>query len=154
MSKRNIMDKIEDDFKRAYLQKEREKASVLSLLKSALKNAQIAQRGKGLDDQQVHKVVRREIKERRETISELTKAGRDDQEKIAVEQKAIKFLEAYLPAQVSPAEIEELARKAIAKVDAQSPQDMGRVMGILMPQLAGRADGKQVSKIVQRLLAA
>jgi len=96
-------------------------------------------------------VLTRQVKQRRESIEMYVAAGRDDRAQLERAEAAI--LAEFLPAQMDEAEIEDLARAAIAETGASSPAEMGRVMGRLSPQTKGRADGKAVSEVVRRLLA-
>lgn len=145
-----IRAKIEQDFKKAYRNKERDKASVLSLLKSAIKNAEISQKREKLSEEKIFEVIKQEIKQRKEAVSEWKKAGREEEAR--KEEKAIAILEQYLPQAMSREEIEKEARKVIEEMGAESSQDFGKVMGSLMPRLKGRAEGGTVSEIVNRLL--
>jgi uncharacterized protein YqeY len=109
-------------------------------------------RGATLTDQElVDKVVGREVKQRRDSIEQYRKAGRQDL--VDQEEGELHVLLAYLPEQLSEVEIEALARATIGEVSAQGPRDMGKVMGRLTPQLWGKADMGAVSQIVRRLLA-
>ncbi len=152
MSAQDIVHKIQTDFKRAYLGQEKKKAAVLSLLKSALHNQEIALRGQELGAEEVYAVIKREIKEREEALEELKKAGRAQSAQTAAEKEAIAILQNYLPPALPAAEITKLAKQVIKEVDAHSPQDLGKVMGKLMPRLGGSADGTLVRQIVQDLL--
>ncbi len=147
----NIKEQIEEDFKQAYLKKDKEKAAVLAMLKSTLQNEEIARKREGLSEEDVIGIIKREVKMRKEALSEWEKAGR--KEEAATEKEAIKILEHYLPAMLSRAEIEKMVKETISEVKAASPQDLGKVMGGLMPKLKGKADGGMVSKIVQELLS-
>ena len=123
--------------------------STLRLALSSIQLAEVEKRG-ALDDQAILGIVQKEIKMRRETIQDAEKGNRKDivDEKLA----EIKILEGFLPKQLSEAEIAELAKKAIQEVGASSVNDSGKVMKVLMPQVAGRAPGDQISKIVRQLL--
>lgn len=96
-------------------------------------------------------VVQRLVKQRQDSIAEAQRAGRQDV--VAAEQAELAILEVYLPRQMSREEIEAAARMVIARVGASGPRDMGKVMGPLMAELQGRADGKLVSEVVRALLA-
>ncbi len=96
-------------------------------------------------------VVQKLVKQRQDSIAEAQRAGRQDV--AAAEEAELAILEAYLPRQMSREEIEAAARAVIARVGASGPRDMGKVMGPLMAELQGRADGKLVSEVVRSLLA-
>jgi uncharacterized protein YqeY len=108
--------------------------------------------GRDLTDDEVVQVLRREVKMRRESVEAYTAGGRPDS---AEKEKAeIDVIAAYLPEQLGDAEIEAMVRSAIEEAGATSPRDMGRVMSLVMAKARGRVDGKQVSALVARELAA
>lgn len=143
--------KIEQDFQKAYRKRDKEKAAVLSLVKAALKNEEIARKRQKLSGETILAVIRREVKQRKESEAEWQRAGREKE--VAREKKAIKILEEYLPRELPESQIRELAKSTIKELKAISPQDLGKVMGALMPKLKGMAEGAMVSKIVQELLS-
>ena len=100
-----------------------------------------------LDDSAVLAIIQKEIKTRRESVEEASRVNRVDI--VAATQAEIKVLEAYLPAPLTEQELSTLVATAVAEVNAASPADFGRVMKILMPRLAGRATGDQVSRMVK-----
>ena len=106
---------------------------------------------KPLDEIQVQAVLQKEVKSRQETIAEAQRANRPDLE--AATRDEITVLEAFMPKQLLPDELEALARQAINEVEATTPADMGKVMKTLMPRLQGRATGDQASAVVRKLLA-
>jgi len=104
-----------------------------------------------LDDSAVMGLLQKEIKNRREAIDEARKANRADL--ISENEAEIKVLEAFLPKAMAPDELRQLAQAAIMEAGAAAPTDMGKVMKVLMPKVAGRAAGDQVSAMVKELLA-
>ncbi|HEX9616114.1 MAG TPA: GatB/YqeY domain-containing protein [Anaerolineales bacterium] len=121
----------------------------LRMALSAIRLAEVEKRV-ALDEPAVLAILQKEIKSRRESISDAEQAGRPD---IAAEAETeISILEGYLPQPLSPAELEAMARAAIDEVGATSPREMGQVMKILMPRIQGRADGALASQIVRQLL--
>jgi uncharacterized protein YqeY len=102
------------------------------------------------DDEQLT-VLTTEVKRRRETIADAEKANRP--EIVAREQAELEVVLGYLPKQMSRAEVTTIAQQVVAEVGAKGPQDTGKVMGKLMPQLKGKADGKMISEVVKELLA-
>jgi hypothetical protein len=104
-----------------------------------------------LDDAAVMGLLQKEIKNRREAIEEARKANREDL--IAENEAEIRVLETFLPKAMTPDELRELVQAAIAEVSAATPTDMGKVMKVLMPRIAGRAAGDQVSAMVRDLLS-
>jgi hypothetical protein len=124
--------------------------STLRLLLSEIKYAEIAQQ-KPADDSKVLDVIGREVKRRRESIEAFKKGNRGDL--VAQEEAELAVLMSYLPRQMSREEVITAARQAMDAVGARGPGDKGKVMSQLMPQLKGKADGKEVSEIVSELLA-
>jgi len=121
----------------------------IRLILSAVNYAEIDQQ-KALDDPGVHAVIAKMIKQRRESIDAFKAGNRPDL--VAQEQAELEILESYLPRQLSRDEIIAEAKKVIAEVGANKPQDMGKVMGKLSPLLRGKADGKEVAAVVTELL--
>ncbi|MGD0708661.1 MAG: GatB/YqeY domain-containing protein [Anaerolineaceae bacterium] len=123
--------------------------NTLRLALSSIQLAEVEKHG-ALDDPTILTILQKEVKMRRETIQDAEKGNRKDivDEKLA----EIKILESFLPKQLSEAEIMELAKKAIQETGAGSVNDSGKVMKVLMPLVAGRAPGDQISKIVRQLL--
>ena len=125
--------------------------STLRMLKAALMNREI-ERGHALDDTESLQVVTSLVKQRKDSIEQFTKGGRQDL--VDKETSEIGVLEAYLPAAADPAAVELAVVEAIRKTGAASPKDMGRVMKAAMGRLAGQTvDGKVVNELVRRLLA-
>lgn len=122
----------------------------IRMLRNALKNAEIDKR-RPLSEDEVLQVLGRELKLRQEALEEYRKAGRAEQAREIEEEIAV--VRAYLPEPLDEAALRELARAAIAEVGAQGPQDMGKVMGALMPRVRGRAEGALVSRIVREELS-
>jgi uncharacterized protein YqeY len=122
----------------------------LRMAESAIYNAEKRERREYGDDE-VAGVLAREVKTRRESVEAFRKGGREDL--AAKEESEIAILAAYLPEQLSEAEIATLVEEAIASTGAASPKDMGKVMGWLSPRTRGRADGRLVSQAVNAALA-
>jgi uncharacterized protein len=143
-----------DDVQNAMVDAMRNKAaarlSALRMLKAALTNREV-EKGRPLDDSEARQVVASLVKQRKDSIEQFTKGGRQDlAEKEAAE---IEVLELYLPAAADPAVIERAVADAIAETGAASPKDMGRVMKAAMARLAGQTvDGKAVNELVRRRL--
>ncbi|MAU13060.1 MAG: glutamyl-tRNA amidotransferase [Anaerolineaceae bacterium] len=136
--------------KEAMKNKDTERRNTIRLLQSAIKQVEVDER-RELSDEDVVDILQKEAKKRRESIDELTAAGREEQAQ--AEQDELDIIIEFLPEQLSREEIEVLVRDAIAKTGASSPKEMGKVMGILVPQTKGRADGKLVSLVVRELLS-
>ena len=124
----------------------------LTSLRAALKNGEInARGGADFDAAGEQAVVEKEAKKRRESIEEYGKVGRAD---LADKERAeLEIIAEFLPAQLTSEELEALVHEVVAATGAVSPKDMGKVMGVLVPRIAGRADGKQASALVRGLLA-
>lgn len=145
-----LNDRLNEDMKQAMRSQDKFRLSVIRMVRSSIKNIEIDQR-KTLDDQDVLDVLNREIKQRRDSLQEFEKAGRQD----LVDQvtKELDILTAYMPKQLSEDEVKVIVQQTIQEVGASSKADMGKVMGALMPKVKGLADGKLVNQIVSQLLA-
>ncbi|MBX9346233.1 GatB/YqeY domain-containing protein [Chromobacterium piscinae] len=143
--------RITDDMKSAMKAKEADKLGAIRLLLAAVKQKEVDERIE-LDDAGVIAVVDKMIKQRRDSISQYQAAQRQDL--VDKEQAEMDVLMGYMPQQLSQAEIEVLIAKAVADTGAAGMQDMGKVMGALRPQLAGRADMAQVSALIKAKLSA
>ena len=142
--------RLDEDLKNALRARDELRKSVLRFVLSALHNREI-EVGEGLDDEGVLTVLSRQAKQRRESIDAYTKGNRPDL--VEREEAELQIILQYLPAQMSADEITRLASQAVADSGATGPQDMGKVMGRLMPAVKDKADGKAVSGIVARLLS-
>ena len=141
------------DYKAAMKSGDATRKTTLSGLRAAFKSAEIDARGtdKVVDDTTYQGVIEKEAKKRRESIEEFTKANRTD---LADKETAeLEVLKDYLPEQMTDEELQQMVNDAVAQTGANSPKDMGKVMGVLVPQIAGRADGKLASKLVREALA-
>jgi uncharacterized protein YqeY len=146
-----LKDNIREALNGALKRQQRVEVATLRLLLSEIKNAEIAQQ-KPADDNKVLDVITKEVKRRRESIEAFKGGNRSDL--VAQEEAELAVLMSYLPEQMSRAEIMAAARRVVDAVGAKGPNDKGKVMSQLMPQLKGKADGKEVSEIVSELLAA
>jgi len=146
-----LREKIQEALKGAVKRQQAVEVSTLRLLLSEIKYAEIAQQ-KPADDSKVLDVIAKEVKRRRESIEAFKKGNRGDL--VAREEAELAILMSYLPKQMSREEVGAAARQTIDAVGARGPSDKGKVMGQLMPQLKGKADGREVSEIVSELLAA
>lgn len=125
--------------------------NTIRMVEAAIKNAEIEKRGTELAESDILAILQRQVKQRRESIEQFTQGGRDDlAEKERVE---IAIIEDYLPQQLSRDEVEVRARSVIEQVGAAGPGDRGKVMGMLMKDLRGQADGSLVNAVVGELLA-
>jgi len=143
--------RISDDMKSAMKAKDTERLAAIRLLMAAIKQKEVDERIE-LDDAAIVVVIDKMLKQRRDSISQYEAAQRQD---LADKEKAeMAVLMAYMPQQLSETEIDELVAKAVADSGASSMQDMGKVMGLLRPQLAGRADMALVSARIKARLTA
>lgn len=144
---------LKDELKQAMLARDTEKTSVLRMLISAIGYAEINKGGAGYEatDEDVMNVIQSEAKKRRDAIEQYKSAGRQDL--VDKEKSELDILSKYLPEQMSEEKVRELVQQAVAQTGASSPSDMGKVMGILMPQVKGKADGGMVSRLVKEVLA-
>ena len=145
-----LTDKVGQDLISAMKAGDGPRLSVLRLLRTRLKEVQIEKR-RELSDDEFYKVVMSEVAKRKEAIELFDRGGRKDLS--TRELKEIEILETYLPPRLSEEEIKALVADAIKEVGAKSPNDLGKVMKIVMPKVTGRAEGSLVSKIVRELLA-
>ena len=146
----SLKDQITEDMKSAMRAKETARLGTIRLLLAAIKQREVDDRIV-LDDAAVIATVEKMIKQRKDSISQFEKAGRDDL--VAVESAEMTILQAYLPAQMSDAEVQAAVAAAVAATGATGPQDMGKVIGALKAQLAGKADMGKVSGLVKAALA-
>lgn len=141
---------ISEDMKSAMRAKETVRLGALRLLLAAVKQKEVDERTE-LDDAAISAIVEKLIKQRKDSISQFQAAGRNDL--VAAEQAELSVLQGYLPEQLSAAEVEAAVAAAIAESGAATARDMGKVMALLKPRLAGRADMAQVSALIKSRLA-
>ncbi|MDM8528670.1 GatB/YqeY domain-containing protein [Anaerolineales bacterium HSG24] len=146
----SLLEQINQDLKISMKEKDKSRTGTLRMLKSALKYAEIEAKN-SLDDDAVLSVISKQVKQRRDSIEQFEKAGRTDL--VDKEAAELAVLEAYLPAQLSPAEIEERAKAIISELGVTNMKGMGQVMKRLTAELKGQADGKTVSQVVRQLLS-
>jgi len=147
----NLLARLNDEMKQAMKSKEKEKLSVIRMLKAALQNEAIKLKKEQLSESEELTVLSRELKQRKDSLHEFEKAGREDlAEKVRNE---IKYVNAYMPEQLAEEELERIIHETIQQTGASSKADMGKVMGALMPKVKGKADGALVSRLVQTHLS-
>jgi len=145
-----LKEQLANDLKDALRAGDESRKTAIRMATAAIKNAEVAAM-KQLDDAEVLQVIAKQVKQRRESIEEFGKAGRQDL--VDKEQAEMDVLQAYMPPSISREEIAAEARKIIAEVGAAGPQDKGKVMQKLMPAMAGRAEGRDINEVVAELLA-
>ncbi|MDX5475345.1 MAG: GatB/YqeY domain-containing protein [Bacillaceae bacterium] len=146
----SLLERLNTDMKQAMKEKDKEKLSVIRMIKSSLQNEAIKTKTDLSEDEELT-VLSRELKQRKDSLHEFKNAGRDDlANKLQAE---IAIVEQYMPAQLSEEEISEIVKQTISEVGASSKAEMGKVMGALMPKVKGKADGSLVNKLVQQHLS-
>ena len=145
----SLKEKITDDMKAAMRAKESARLGTIRLLTSAIKQKEVDERIE-LTDEQIWAVIEKMIKQRKDSITQFEAGGRQDLADI--EKSELVILSAYMPAALSDAEVQAEVSAAVAAVGAAGPQDMGKVMGVLKPKLAGRAGMTAVSAMVKAAL--
>jgi uncharacterized protein len=145
-----LQERIDADLKDAMRAKDAGKLAVLRMLKSALKYASIEKADAGLDDAAAAQVIRKQVKQRQDSIESFEKGGRP--ELAAKEKEELEMLNAYLPKGLSADELAAVVRETITEVGATSKAQMGAVMKALQAKVAGRADGKALSQEVSKQL--
>lgn len=145
----SLSDRLNEDMKQAMKSQDKFRLSVIRMIRSAIKNIEIDQR-KALDDDEVLDILNREIKQRRDSLQEFNKAGRDDLANQAEAEIAV--IADYLPQQFTEEEVKVLVQQTIQETGASSKADMGKVMSALMPKVKGRTDGKLVNQLVLQAL--
>lgn len=146
----SLKERLNGDLKDALRRGEEQRKAALRMALAALHNAEIEAGGE-LDESAVLGVLAKEAKQRRESIEEFRKGRRDDL--VAREEAQLAVIEQYLPQQMTRDEIAEAARAVMAQVGARGPSDKGKVMPVLVNQLRGRADGREINAVVTELLA-
>lgn len=145
-----LKDQITEDMKNAMRAKEVARLGTIRLILAAIKQREVDERIV-MDDAGVIATIEKMIKQRKDSITQFEKAGRDDL--VAVEAAEMAILQTYMPAQMSDAEVEAAVNAAVVATGAVGPQDMGKVIGMLKGQLAGKADMGKVSGLVKAALA-
>lgn len=145
----SLKDKLKDDLKSAMKEKDAVRKNVVQLIKAGVlqveKDKQIT-----LDDEGVLDVIAKQLKQRRDSLPDYEKSGREDL--VAQLKREMELLMEYLPAQLTREELEAIVKEAVSETGAQSVKDMGKVMAAVMPKTKGRADGKEINAIARELL--
>lgn len=145
-----LKDRLMEDLKEAMKSKQQVRKSVITLIRSAVKQKEVDERVE-LSDDDVLDVISKQVKQRKDALEDFKKAAREDL--IVQTQEEIAILSSYLPEQLSDEELEKIIRDVIEKVGATSMKDMGKVMGTATPMVKGRADGKRINEIVKKIFA-
>lgn len=146
----SLLERLNNDMKQAMKSKDKDKLTVIRMIKASLQNEAI-KLGNELSEEQELTVLSREMKQRKDSLHEFDKAGRPDLvEKLRQE---LEVVELYMPEQLSEEEVESIVRETIAETGASSKAEMGKVMSAIMPKVKGKADGSLVNKLVQQHLS-
>ena len=145
-----LQEKLMADLKEVMKAGDKTRLEVIRMVRARIKNAEIAKQ-KSLDDSDVLDVIAREVKQRRESIAEFKKADRQDL--VSKEEAELAILLEYLPQQISRDEIVAAAHRVIEEVGARGPGDKGKVMQRLIPELKGKAEGREINEVVTELLS-
>jgi uncharacterized protein len=147
----SLLERLNNDMKQAMKNKEKDRLTTIRMIKASLQNEAIKFGKQELSEEEELTVLSREVKQRKDSLQEFEKAGREDLvEKIQTE---LKHVEIYMPQQLSEEEVAAIVKDAIAETGAASKADMGRVMAVIMPKVKGKADGSLVNKLVQQHLS-
>ena len=142
--------RLEDDLRQAMRDRDTLRRDVIRYMRSEIRNQEIRVQD-DLDDQGVVQVLSRQAQQRRDSIEAFSEANRNDL--VEKEQAELAIIMEYLPQQMSREEITELVRQVVTEVGAEGPGDMGKVMSRIMPQVRGRAEGREVNSIVMETLS-
>lgn len=147
-----LKETIKKDFVKAFRNKDSERKSVLSMVNSEIKNAEIELkvREEGLSDEQVIEVIKRKVKQNKDAIEKYKTGGRE--ELAEKEQKELDILKEYLPEEMSSEEIEKVVKEILEESGVNDPSQLGKVMGMAMKRFQGLADGNLVREIATKLL--
>ena len=146
-----LRERLDEDLKKAMRERDVVRRSVIRYIRSEVHNEEIALQ-KPLDDAGIVGVLSRQVRQRRESISEFRRGKREDL--VQREEAELAVIQEYLPSQLTHEEVMALAQGVIREVGAKGPGDKGKVMGRLMPQVRGKAEGSAVNEVVSRLLEA
>ncbi|WP_010097051.1 GatB/YqeY domain-containing protein [Ornithinibacillus scapharcae] len=146
----SLLTRLNDDMKQAMKNKDKERLSVIRMLKASIQNESIKLGKSDLLEDEDLTILSRELKQRKDSLQEFKSAGREDLvEKLEME---IKIIQEYMPAQLSDEELAAIVQETIRETGASSKKDMGKVMSAVMPKVKGKADGAAINKLVQEFL--
>jgi uncharacterized protein len=147
----SLLERLNNDMKQAMKNKEKDKLSVIRMIKASLQNEAIKLGNKELSEEEELTILSRESKQRKDSLHEFDKAGRNDlTEKLRAE---LTIVELYMPKQLTEEELSDIVKETISEIGAISKADMGKVMAAIMPKVKGKADGSLVNKLVQQHLS-
>ncbi|QSS99003.1 GatB/YqeY domain-containing protein [Pontibacillus sp. ALD_SL1] len=147
----SLLERLNQDMKEALRNKEKERLSVIRMVKSSLQNEALKLGKDELTEEEELTVLSREIKQRKDSLQEYKSAGRDDLAQ--KDERDIEIIQSYMPQQLSEDELDAIVQETIAEVGATSKKDIGKVMSAIMPKVKGKADGSLVNQFVQKHLS-
>ncbi|MCA9407706.1 MAG: GatB/YqeY domain-containing protein [Candidatus Omnitrophica bacterium] len=143
-----IEERINKEYIEAMKAKQKDRSSTLNFLRAQIKNLRIEKRVEKLEDKDVVAVIKKQVKQRQDSIEQYEKGGRKD---LADKEKGeLEILKQYLPEEMSAEQLEGIVQEAIKESGAQSMKEMGLVMKVIMPKVEGKADNKMVSELVKK----
>ncbi|MBN2285607.1 MAG: GatB/YqeY domain-containing protein [Tissierellales bacterium] len=145
----SLKEKLMEDLKASMKSKDKVRKNAVTMIRAAVKQLEVDNRVE-LADEDIIDVIAKQVKQKRDSIHDFKAGGRDDL--VTLTEEEIAILTEYLPPQLSLEELEDIVLKAIKETNATTKKDMGKIMGILMPLIKGKADGKQVNEIVTKYL--
>jgi len=145
-----LQDKISQDYVKAMKDRDKVRSQALNFLRAQLKNAQLDKRAESLDDLDVISVIKKQVKQRQDSITQFRDGGREDL--VEKEESELNILKGYLPEELSEEQLRVIIQQAIAETGALTPKDMGKVIKLVQEKAQGRADNKTVSTLVKELL--
>lgn len=146
----SLEERIENEFKAALKQRDKIKVSTLRMLKADIINTKLDQNKKALKDEEIVKIIQRQVKQHKDSIEQFEKGKRQDL--VEKEKKELDILLSYMPEQLSEEELKKIIADTIKELGATGKGEMGKVMKLVMERVKGRADGKKVSQIVSSIL--
>jgi uncharacterized protein YqeY len=146
----SLSERLSDDLKKALKAGEKDTLSVIRMIKAAVKNKEI-EKGAPLSDGEFYGVLVSLVRQRKDSIEQFSKGGRDDL--VEKERRELSIVQSYLPHQLTEEELKEIIKDAIKETGASSQKDMGNVMKVIMPKIKGQVDGKVVSELVKKALS-
>ncbi|RSK27895.1 GatB/YqeY domain-containing protein [Bacillus sp. HMF5848] len=147
----SLLERLNNDMKQAMKNKDKDKLSVIRMVKASLQNEAIKVKKDGLSEDEEMTVLSRELKQRKDSLQEFKAAGRDDLADKT--QGEIEIIQQYMPEQLGEEKLLAIVNETIAEVGASTKADMGKVMAAIMPKVKGKADGGLVNKLVQQQLS-
>jgi uncharacterized protein YqeY len=144
-----IIERISDDFKDALKRGDKIKVSILRMIKAAIKNSEIEKKA-SLNDDEINGILRSFVKRAKDSIEQFKKADRT--ELVEKEKEELAIIQSYLPKQLKEDEINNIIAEEISELGAAGPENIGKVMKVVMAKLKGQADGKLVNNIVRKML--